>query len=148
MTVQVYSLLGQTDEERKVFFGGCKKKVGRIVRLSPRALGCHKRWKSLFFCKIWIIVLLLCCLLDPLINKHCRARSSTINLWVNSMTCRKYRILLSARQRSNKLLRAFRGKCFGEYDTVTLTLLYLKVLHDMAWQNSHKINLSETDIMS
>ena len=41
LTVQVYSLLGQTEEERKAFFGGSKK-VGRIVRLPPRALGCHK----------------------------------------------------------------------------------------------------------
>ena len=24
-----------------------------IVKLPPRALGCHKRWKSLSFCKIW-----------------------------------------------------------------------------------------------
>ena len=29
------------------------KEGGRIVRLSLRALGCHKRWKSLSFCEIW-----------------------------------------------------------------------------------------------
>ena len=42
LSVQVYSLLGQTEEERKAFFGGFKK-GGRIVRLPQRALGCHKR---------------------------------------------------------------------------------------------------------
>ena len=30
-----------------------------------------------------------------------------------------------------QLLRAFKRKCFGEYDVVTLTMLYLKVVHDM-----------------
>ena len=37
--------------ERKAFFGGCKK-GSDIVRLRPRALGFHKRLKSLSFCKI------------------------------------------------------------------------------------------------
>ena len=32
------------------------------------------------------------------------------------------------------LLKAF--KSFGEYDAVTVTMLYLKVLHDMVSQNS------------
>ena len=35
-----------------------------------------------------------------------------------------------------QLLRAFKRKCFREYDAVTLTMLYLKVLHDMVLQNS------------
>ena len=35
-----------------------------------------------------------------------------------------------------QLLRAFKRKCFGEYDAVTLTMLYLKVFHDMVSQNS------------
>ena len=35
-----------------------------------------------------------------------------------------------------QLLRAFKRKCFGAYDAVTLTMLYLKVLHDMVSQNS------------
>ena len=52
MSAQVYSLLGETEEERKVFFRVFKK-GGHIVRLPPRALGCHKRWKSLSFCETW-----------------------------------------------------------------------------------------------
>ena len=42
LSVQIYSLLGQTEGERKTFFGGCQK-GDHIVRLSPRAPGCHKR---------------------------------------------------------------------------------------------------------
>ena len=34
------------------------------------------------------------------------------------------------------LLKAFKRKCFGKYDAVTVTMLYLKVLHDMVSQNS------------
>ena len=45
LSVQIYSLLGQTEVRRggeKGLFGGCKKE-DHNVRLSPRALGCHKR---------------------------------------------------------------------------------------------------------
>ena len=42
LSFQTYSLLGQTGGERKAFSGGCKK-GDHIVRLSPRALGCHER---------------------------------------------------------------------------------------------------------
>ena len=42
LSVQIYSPLGQTEGERKAIFGGCKN-WDHIVRLSPRALGCHKR---------------------------------------------------------------------------------------------------------
>ena len=51
LSVQIYSLLDQTEGERKAFSGGCKK-GNHIARLSPRALGCHQRWKSLSFCEI------------------------------------------------------------------------------------------------
>ena len=38
MSVQVYSLLGQTEEEKKAFFRGCKKGGGGdIVRLPPKS---------------------------------------------------------------------------------------------------------------
>ena len=43
------------------------------------------------FVKFEIIRPLLCSFLDPLM----------INLWIDSRTCQKYRIMLSARQRSN-----------------------------------------------
>ena len=39
-------------KERPFLDGGCKK-GDHIVRLSPRALGCHERWKSPSFCEIW-----------------------------------------------------------------------------------------------
>ena len=42
LSVQVYSLLGQIEGERKALFEECKK-GNHIVRLSPRALGYHKR---------------------------------------------------------------------------------------------------------
>ena len=41
------------------------------------------------FVKFEIILPLLCFLLDPLTNKHCRTWSSMINLWIDSRTCQK-----------------------------------------------------------
>ena len=62
------------------------------------------------FVKFEIILLLLCCLLDPLTNKYCRTWSSMINLWIDSRTCQKEkRILLSARQRINNYLELSKG---------------------------------------
>ena len=49
------------------------------------------------FVKFEIILSLLWLLLDPLTNKHCRTCSSMINLWIDSRTCQKWRILLSGR---------------------------------------------------
>ena len=48
----------------------------------------------------------------------------------------KQRIRLSARQRSSNNLEPSKANVLGEYDAVTLTMLYLKVLHDMVPQNS------------
>ena len=45
VSVQIYSLLGQTEGERNAFYGGCKK-GDHIVILSPRAPGCHKEMKK------------------------------------------------------------------------------------------------------
>ena len=47
------------------------------------------------------ILPLLCFLLDPFTNRHCRTWSSMINLWRDSRTCQKWRILLSARSKFN-----------------------------------------------
>ena len=57
--------------------------------------------KVSLFVKFEIILPLLCFLLDPLTNRHCRAWSSMINLWRDSRICQKWRILLSARPRFN-----------------------------------------------
>ena len=43
---------GQTEGERKAFFWRVQER-GHIVRLTLRALGCHKGWKRLSFCEIW-----------------------------------------------------------------------------------------------
>ena len=57
MCVQVYALLGQTSEERKAFLKGERRRV--IFRDYPQE-----------FIKE---IILICLLLDPLTNKHCRA---------------------------------------------------------------------------
>ena len=41
-----------------------------------------------------------------------------------------------------QLLRAFKRKCLGEYDAVTLTMLYLKVPHDMV-SEIYVLNIEE-----
>ena len=63
--------------------------------------------------KCEIILRLLCCLSDSFINKHCRAWRSMISLWIDFRTCKKYRILLSARQRSNNYLELSRENVLG-----------------------------------
>ena len=88
LSVQIYSLLGQTEGERNAFFGGCKK-GDSIVRLSPRATGCHRRWKSLSFCKIWNNPTPPLFLVDPITNKLCRTRSSMIYLCIDSRIYQK-----------------------------------------------------------
>ena len=40
-------------------------------------------------------------------------------------------MLLSARQRSSNYLEPSEENVFGEYNAVTLTMLHLKVLHDI-----------------
>ena len=67
------------------------QKGGHIVRLMPKALGCHD-------CHDHEMILpLLYFLLDPFTNKYCRTWSSMINLWIDSRTCQKERIVLSTR---------------------------------------------------
>ena len=62
--------------------------------------------------------------------------SSVINLWIDSRTWQKLRIVLPVRQRSNNYIELSKENVLGEYDAVTLTMLYVKVLHDMVSQNS------------
>ena len=47
----------------------------------------------------------------------------------------KVRILLPAKQRSSNYLEPSKENVWGEYDAATLTMLYLKVLHDMVSPN-------------
>ena len=56
------------------------------------------------FVKFELILPFLCFLLYPLRNKHCRTWGSMINLWIDSRTCEKQRILLLARLRPNNYL--------------------------------------------
>ena len=114
LSVRVYSLLGHTEEETKAFFGGCKK-GSRIVRLTTGLLVVIRDEKVCPFVTFEIILPLLCCLLDPAgsANKHYRAWSSMINLWIDSRICQKYRILLSAKQGSNNYLELSKENVFG-----------------------------------
>ena len=84
--------------KEKPFLEGCKK-GNHIARLS---LGWYeKTGKSLSFCEIWNNPTSPLFFIRPLTNKHCKTWSSMINLWIASRTCRKSRILLSARPRFN-----------------------------------------------
>ena len=101
MSFQIYSLIAQTEKERKTFFwkGAIMKR--RRTTLKDYNLLDIRHEKVSPFVKFEIILPLLCFLLDPLTNRHCRAWSSMINLWRDSRTCQKWRILLSARPRFN-----------------------------------------------
>ena len=63
--------------------------------------------------KFEIILPLLCFLLDPLINKHCRAWSFMINLWIDFTTYQKQRILLLAREMSSNNLEPSKANVLG-----------------------------------
>ena len=81
----IYFLLGQTEGEKKALLGRVREE-GPHSELSPRALGCHNRWKSLSFCEIWNNPTPPLFLLDPLINKQYRTWISMINLRIYSRT--------------------------------------------------------------
>ena len=85
LSVQVYSLLGQIEEQTKGFFGGCKNWGGHIVRLHSRSIGFLKKWKVSPFVKFEIILTLLF-LLELLTYNHCRTWSSMINMWTDFRT--------------------------------------------------------------
>ena len=81
LSFHIYSLLAQTEGERKDFFGR--------VKLNNEAKGAtlldynlvdirHEKVSSLV--KFEIILPLLCFSLGPLTNKHCKTWSSMINL--------------------------------------------------------------------
>ena len=80
---------------------------------SQERLVVTKSEKVCTFLKFEIILSFLCCLLDPFTNRHCRAWSSMISLWIDCRTCQKYRTLLSARQRSNNYLKLSKENVLG-----------------------------------
>ena len=58
------------------------------------------------------------------------------NLWIDFRSHQKQRIRLSAGQRSSNNLELSKANVLREYGAVTLTMFYLKVLHDMVPQSS------------
>ena len=81
--------LGQTEREKKEFFGGCKKEGSRLRGYLQEYLIVIKDEKVSPFVIFEIILPLLCCLLDPLTNKDCKTWSSMINLRIDSRTYQK-----------------------------------------------------------
>ena len=69
--------------------------------------------KACSFVKLTIILSFLCSLLEPLKSKHCRAESSMMNLWIDSMICQKYRMLVSVTQMSNNYLELWKENVLG-----------------------------------
>ena len=127
--------LAKLKGRRRPFLEGARRRITLWNYLQGHLVVIRNKNVSPFV-KFEIIQPLLCFLLDPLTNKHCRTLSSKINLWIDSRTYKKWRILLSARQRSNNYLEPSKENVLGEYGVVTLTMFYLKVLHDIASQNS------------
>ena len=107
LSVRVYSLFGQTE--------GCKK-GSHIVRLPPRALGCHKRWKSLFFCEICEIILQPSSFFYQTILQISTAGHWTLDFYYNFVDrfqdISKVKNPAASKAKVQQLLRAFKGKCF------------------------------------
>ena len=110
--VQAYSLLYLTEEEKRPFLEGPRR--GTALWGYPQEhLVVIKDENACPFVKFEIILPLLCCLLDSITNRHCIEWSSMINLWIDSRTCQKYRILLSPRQKSNNYLELSKENVLG-----------------------------------
>ena len=77
--------------------GGPFLRVSTLCDYSQEHLVIIKNENVCPFVKFEIILLLLCCLLDPLKGKYCKAWNSLKIFWIDSRTCQKYRILLSAK---------------------------------------------------
>ena len=89
LSLQIYSLLAQTEGARKAFFWKGERKRTTLRDYPPEHLVDITDEKVSPFVKFEIILLLLCFSLDPLTNKHCRTWSSMIILWIDSRTCQK-----------------------------------------------------------
>ena len=101
---------------------------------TPRALGCHKRW---------IILPVLCFLLDSLTNKYCRTWSSVIDLWIDSRTVKSKECCCQ----QGKGLRAFKRNFFGGIWCCHIDHALLEGSLWMVSQNS-SINFSDAAILS
>ena len=68
LSFQIYPLLAQTEGERKVFFGGCKRGGGPHCEIIPKSTWLYvmRDEKVSPFVKFEIILPLLCFLSDPL----------------------------------------------------------------------------------
>ena len=54
LSVQIFFFLSNLKRRWRPFLEGARNGGGVVHwEIIPRALGCLKRWKSLFFCKIW-----------------------------------------------------------------------------------------------
>ena len=71
MSIQIHSFLGETEGEKKTFFGECKEGVRCSLRLLQ---------EQLVIVKFGILPPLLCYLLDSLTNKYSKTWSSLINI--------------------------------------------------------------------
>ena len=91
LSFQIYSLLAQTEGERKKGLFWRVQKGGPHCEIIPKSTWLYvmRDEKVSPFVKFEIILPHLCFLSDPLTNKHCRTWSSMVNLWIDSRTCQK-----------------------------------------------------------
>ena len=96
----------------KPFLEGARKGAA-LLDYPQEQLVVIKGAKVCLFVKLEIILPLLCCLLDPLTNRHCWVWNSITTLWIDSRTSQKRNIQLSAKQRSNNYLELSKGNVLG-----------------------------------
>ena len=89
LNLRIYFLLAQTERERKTFFWKGARRGSTSQDYPQEHLVVIRDKKVSPFLRFEIILTLLCFLLDPFTNKHCRTWSSMINLRIDSRTCQK-----------------------------------------------------------
>ena len=72
LTFQIYSVLAQTEREKKAFLEGCKRRGTTLWDYPPERSVFIRYEKVSPLVKFEIILPVLCFLLDPLTNKGCR----------------------------------------------------------------------------
>ena len=109
MSVQVYSLLVETEGEKNTFFGECKEE-GHSVRLPPRTIGCYKRRKSLSFREIRNNLAFIFYLLDPITKSTTGHKVLWWILRIDSRTCKKSPVITKGKDYSYvELLKVLYG---------------------------------------